>query len=188
MLRANIKGYTLLELMITMVMVAILLGVGVPGLQSFIKNNSLLSNSNGIMTTLKTARSEAMTQRVNVVVCNTADFVNCGGDSAYMAFTDINSDSIVNGTDSIIHTNTMDSDNISISYTKCDACGDGIIFSSRGTAVNNNGTLTVCDDRGTTSARAIIIEPIGRSSSATDTDTTADNIVNNHKGANIVCP
>ncbi len=186
MLTANFKGYTLVEILMTMVIAAVLLGIGVPGLQTFIKNNRVLSTTNNLMTALKTARSEAMTQRVNVVVCSTDDFVNCGGDASYMAFTDADSSGAVNGTDTIVYTDILDNGEQSIDYIECDTCGDEIIFSSRGTAIGNNGTLTVCDDRGNSNARGIIIEPIGRSRSATDTNT--DGIPNNHKGVNLVCP
>jgi len=188
MLTAKNKGYTLVEMMMTMVIAAVLLGIGIPGLQNFIKNNRMISQTNGLMTAVKTARSEAMTQRISVVVCITDDAVNCGGTSEYMAFTDNNGDNVVNGTDTIVHRDDLDSADISIDYTACDTCGGGIIFSSRGTAISNNGTLTVCDDRGATFARAIIIEPIGRTRPATDTDSTSDDIVNDHKGNNIVCP
>jgi len=187
MLTANFKGYTLVEMMMTMVIAAVLLGVGIPGLQTFIKNNRILATTNNLMTALKTARSEAMTQRLNVVVCSTDDFVNCGG-ASYMAFTDADSNGAINGTDTIVYRDLIDNDTQSINFIGCDTCSGGITFSSRGTAIGNNGTLTVCDDRGNTHARGIIIEPIGRSRSATDTDGTPDGIFNNHKGVNLVCP
>ncbi len=184
---ANFKGYTLLEILMTMGIASVLLTIGVPGLQTFTKNNHILSTTNIIMTALKTARSEAMTQRLDVVVCGTDDFVNCGGTVNYMAFTDADSNGAVNGSDTIVYTNLLSQ---SIEYIECDTCSDDetIIFNRRGTAIANNGTLTVCDDRGNSYARGIIIEPIGRSRSATDTDITADGIPNNHKGVNLVCP
>jgi len=185
MLATHNKGYTLLEIMITMVIAAILLSVAIPGMTAFIKNNKVLAETNGLMTALKTARSEAMTQRVNVIVCNTSDFINCGSGDNYMAFTDTDSSGAVNGNDIIVYRGSLESNNHSIDYDKCSGCDDGIMFSSRGTAVNNNGTLTVCDDRGADYARAIIIESIGRSSPATDSD--GNGVVNDHEGNDVDC-
>lgn len=174
MLAKKNKGYTLLEVMIALAIAGILLAVGVPGLTSFVKNNRMLAETNGLMTALKTGRSEAMTQRTNVTVCRTANNVNCGGTGDnYIAFTDTGTAGEVDGTDTILLTNPISSETLIITYTECTGCVDLITFSSRGTAINSNGTLTVCDDRGADYARGIIIEPIGRSSTA---------------GGTLVCP
>ncbi len=167
MLAKQNKGYTLLEVMMALAIAGILLAVGVPGLTSFVKNNRMLAETNGLMTVLKTARSEAMTQRTNVTVCRTANSVNCGGTGDnYMAFTDTGTAGEVDGTDAVLLTNPISSETLTITYTKCGSSPiDRITFSSRGTAINNNGFLTVSDDRGSDYSRGIVVEPIGRSSS-----------------------
>ncbi len=186
MLITRNKGYTLLELMMTMVLAAILLTVGIPNMTNFIKNNRVLAETNKLMTTFKTARSEAMTQRVNVIMCRTSDFINCTTTgNTYMAFTDLDSSVTVNGNDTIITKGTIDSNHHELKFKKCSSCGDYVEFSSSGTAVDNNGTLMVCDDRGTTYARAIIIESIGRSKPAIDSN--GNGIVENHEGNDVNC-
>lgn len=156
-------GYTLLEIMIAMAIAAILLAVGVPNLTSFIKNNRILAETNGLMTVIKTARSEAMTQRTTVTVCRSSDNVNCdGAGDNYIAFTDASTADVVDGTDLIIQRTTIDSANLTLSFDG----GASIRFDRRGRAIGSSGTITVCDDRGDTHARGITIAPIGRSSTA----------------------
>jgi len=158
------KGYTLLELMVTMVIAAILLGVAVPNFISFVKNNRILAETNGLMTVIKTARSEAMTRRVNITICRSSDNVNCDGSGDnYIGFSDSGTANKVDGTDVIIVRTTINSDDLNVNYSG----GSSIRFNSRGRAVGSSGTLTVCDDRGNDYARGITIEPIGRSSTAT---------------------
>jgi len=142
MLVTRNKGYTLLELMITLVMAAILLGIGVPSLTDFIKNNRMLAVTNGLMTVIKTARSEAMTQRANVTVCRSSDNVNCDGfGNNYIAFTDAGTANVVDGTDIFVSRTTINADNLVVFYSG----GSSIRFDSRGRALGSSGTITVCE-------------------------------------------
>ncbi|RLA04835.1 MAG: hypothetical protein DRQ47_02695 [Gammaproteobacteria bacterium] len=166
MLATHSKGYTLMEIMMTMVIAAVLLGIGIPGLQTFIKNNRILAQSNSFMTSVKTARSEAMTQRVFVTICQSANGTTCGGtwNGGYIAFTDIDGDNSVDAGDgdTVIISKSIDANNLSFDFDG----GDFIRFDSRGRAVGFSGTVTLCDDRGADYARGIIIKPIGRSKPA----------------------
>jgi len=162
MLAKQNKGYTLLEVMMALAIAGILLAVGVPGLTSFVKNNRMLAETNGLMTVLKTARSEAMTQRTNVTVCKSNNGTSCSGNwnEGYIAFLDTNGNGTVDS-ETVIMSKAVKADNIIFTYS------DGIFirFDSRGMALGSSGTMTFCDDRGSVYSRGIVIEPIGRSSS-----------------------
>lgn len=163
MMTKHNKGYTLLEIMIAIAIAGILMTVGIPGLTSFIKNNRILAETNGMMIAIKTARSEAMARRTSVTVCRSSDIVNCdGAGDNFIAFSDGNVANIVDGADVIIYSTTIDSNNLTLSYSG----GASIQFNSRGTAIGSSGTITVCDDRGDDYRRGITIEPIGRSKPA----------------------
>jgi type IV fimbrial biogenesis protein FimT len=62
-------GFTLIELMFTIVVLAVLLGIGVPNFRDFIRNGRLTSAANGLLGDLNFARTEAIKQRSRVVVC-----------------------------------------------------------------------------------------------------------------------
>ena len=155
-------GFTLVELMIVGSILIVLLAIGVPGLQTFIKNNRILSQTNLFMVSIKTSRSEAMTQRVPVSVCMSNTGTSCAGTwgEGHIAFLDLDSDGVVDGADeAIILYNQTDNPDIAITYSG----GNFINFDRRGRAVGSSGALLFCDDRGSDYARGITVDPIGRS-------------------------
>ncbi len=62
------RGFTLLELMVTVAVVAILATVGVPGFQELIQNNRVTTQTNELVTALNFARTEAVKRGRNVQV------------------------------------------------------------------------------------------------------------------------
>ncbi|NQD91971.1 prepilin-type N-terminal cleavage/methylation domain-containing protein, partial [Pseudomonas sp. CrR25] len=73
------NGFTLIELMVVIVIVAILASIGVPSFRTLIQNNNLTSQTNGLLGLLQLARSEAVTQRQQVTVCPSSDQATCNG-------------------------------------------------------------------------------------------------------------
>jgi len=63
------SGTTLLELMITLSIAAILMSIAVPSFQSFTRTNRIAAATNGLSSALQLARSEAMTRGKRVSVC-----------------------------------------------------------------------------------------------------------------------
>ena len=62
-------GFTLVELLITIVVVTILLAAGVPAFKDFIKNNRVTAQANALAVAIQMGRNEAVKRGVNVVVC-----------------------------------------------------------------------------------------------------------------------
>ena len=54
------RGFNLIELMVTVSLVAILMGIALPGMRDFIRNNRLSSGVNDILHSLTVARTEAI--------------------------------------------------------------------------------------------------------------------------------
>ncbi len=65
-------GFTLLELLITLAISAILIGLAVPSLKSFMGDSELTSTSNEFVHSLQTARSEAIKRAGPVGLCPSA--------------------------------------------------------------------------------------------------------------------
>lgn len=72
-------GFTLIELMVTIAVLAIVLSIAAPGLRSVIQNNRAAAISNELVSALQLARSEAIKRAVAVQVCPSNDQVACGG-------------------------------------------------------------------------------------------------------------
>lgn len=74
------KGFTLLELIVTIGVAAIIVTFGVPGFMSFIDNNRAVTDTNDLVTALNLGRSEATRRGSPVVVCSSTDGDTCNGD------------------------------------------------------------------------------------------------------------
>lgn len=72
------QGFTLIELMIVLMLIAIMAAIGVPGFQTMFQNSRLVSATNNLLGALQYARSEAVTQRTAVTVSplNGADWAS----------------------------------------------------------------------------------------------------------------
>jgi type IV fimbrial biogenesis protein FimT len=92
------NGFTLVELLITIVIVTTLLAMGVPSLKDFMKNNRLTAQSNAFVTALQVARTEAVKRGADTVICASSNQTACTGagdwDKGWIVFSDLN----LNGT------------------------------------------------------------------------------------------
>lgn len=81
-IRAN--GFSMIELMITIAVAAILLVVATPGFTAIINSNRLTGSANEMVATLQTARMEAVRRNRSVTVCSSADGEDCEGEGAWI--------------------------------------------------------------------------------------------------------
>lgn len=79
MVSAN-QGFTLVELIVTLVVAAIVVGLAVPSISNLIRTNSVISVSNGLFVDILFARSEAIKRNSPVTICAAnADLTDCAG-------------------------------------------------------------------------------------------------------------
>jgi len=79
-MRARNSGFTVIELMIAVALLAILTALALPSFRSFILNNRLAGQANEIVAASQLARSEALKRGVDVTVCSSKDGQTCDGD------------------------------------------------------------------------------------------------------------
>ena len=92
-------GFTLIELMVTIAIAAILLTVAVPSFTTYLRNAELTSASNNLIATINTARGEAMKRNRRTMVVPTSNgtdwttgwvvFVDLNGNNSYDSATDL---------------------------------------------------------------------------------------------------
>ncbi len=75
MMTKNI-GFTLIELIITLAVAAILITVAGPNFLTFIKNNRLTAQANSMVGSLQLARSEAVKRNATVTICRSNNPTN----------------------------------------------------------------------------------------------------------------
>lgn len=106
-MRAWRRGVTLIELLITISIMAVLAAVAAPSLQGFINSSRAVSLTNELVASLNFARSEAVKRGVQVTLCKTADpdaaaptcTIAGNWETGWLAFTDSGILGTVDGTD-----------------------------------------------------------------------------------------
>jgi len=71
--KRNHSGFTLVELMTTLLIVGVILGIGIPAFNQFIATNQMAAGVNDLTSSLHLARTEAVKRRANVTICPSAD-------------------------------------------------------------------------------------------------------------------
>lgn len=70
-------GFTLYELLLTVIVASVIASFGVPGFQNLMANSRSVGDTNDLVTALNLARSEATRRRVPINVCASADAATC---------------------------------------------------------------------------------------------------------------
>jgi prepilin-type N-terminal cleavage/methylation domain-containing protein len=65
----QIRGFTLWELLVTVLVTGVILGIGVPNLLEFTRNNAMASTANDLIGALMAARAEAVKRQVFLTLC-----------------------------------------------------------------------------------------------------------------------
>lgn len=76
-------GFSLIELMVAVVVLAILTGIALPNFRSFMQRNTVTSQANAILADLQYARNDAITRRVITEICGSTDGTACTGSNAF---------------------------------------------------------------------------------------------------------
>ncbi|QIB64783.1 GspH/FimT family pseudopilin [Kineobactrum salinum] len=185
----SMKGVTLIELMIVLVILATALTLAAPSFREMIRDNRMITNVNALRAMLNKARSEALARRAPVMLCPTTNGTACvaaadAWSGGYMAFLNADGSDAPDPDDplqELIQWEARQTNNLSIRFDG----GNRIEFHPRGSALGSAGTFVFCDNRGANKARALMLSPIGSVSSAVDTN--SDGIVNDLAGNNVSC-
>ena len=171
---SSLWGFTLVELVVTLTVAAILVTMAVPSFTTMIKDNRQSTQLNDLITTLIFARSEAINRNARITVCKSADGASCAGsngwDQGWIAFVDSNNDAAVSAGETILRvhgalssTTTINGSTNVASYISYVSQGSSQLTSGS----VQSGTLVECDDRGSgSSAKTISLSATGRASSS----------------------
>jgi type IV fimbrial biogenesis protein FimT len=193
----RLRGFTVIELMIVLVIMGVLLSVGAPSFVELIRRNRVVAEVNNLRASLSTARSEALAQRGFVTVCPSNDGAACLGgaewNTGFMAFVDFDGDGVLDAPDAdpltpddrLIEYESVLRDQLNVTFTSTTA-QTIVRFDAQGSALGFAGTFVVCDDEGDPEdARALIVANSGQIRSGVDTN---DNGIVEGLGGNVSCP
>lgn len=100
------RGFTLLELMMAIAVLAVVVGFAAPNFLSTIRANRIVTDNNELISTLVFARSEAIKRGRRVTICPSADQATCSTTGAWeqgwIAFLDVTNPGTVDGGDTVL--------------------------------------------------------------------------------------
>ena len=179
-IRTQQEGFTLVELVVTMAIVAIVITIGVPSYRDTIANQVSVTSANELVTTMNLARSHALKSGKHVTVCRSIDGSTCNvstGDwsDGWIVFT--------NKRLSGANTRSVDEDILrvfeplksDVSLIGSNGLANFISFRPTGDTDIAGGWL-LCDKRGADHAKSVVLFRSGRAQiSKTQWDGTALN-------------
>ena len=179
------NGFTLYELLITVLIVGVVLTLGVPNMTTFTANSRITTTANDLHAAFHLARSEAARAKDNITICasdNSMDAdADCGGtwEDGFIVFVDTTGDLLRNTVDeTVLRRHPAVADGVTL------AVENGATFFSygpsglgRGNVLGNTAVtrMMVCDKRGTeetsantSAARLFVATPLGRATIVRD--------------------
>jgi len=166
-------GFTIIELMVTIAVVSVLLGLAVPAFTNVVRNTRIANQTNAVVGALQYARAESATRGMPVSVCAantdrtaclTAAATNTNWTNGYIVFTDRTG--VVgerDGTDEVLQTGAMPMTGYSVAVTATFVrFGIGLTGATERTLTVTPTDTSVCL---TTGRRQIAIGRTGRVSS-----------------------
>lgn len=181
-----IKAFTLFELLTVVSILAVILAMAVPLMRNQTADGRITESINLLMSTMRTARSEAIARfEINIVVCARGTGSSCGTNwsAGWMIFVDSNRDDSRDDDEEILRLVTLPEQDLWI--TLLGGKAGKIIFVDDG--MSQPASVVVCDNRGNTQAKAVVINGAGHARIARDDDDPEDGIVNLHNTENAFC-
>jgi len=164
------RGFTLVELLVTLAVMAILLPIGLSGLGEAVTSMRLTSASNLLLSQIHHARSEAIKRNSRVVLCKSSDGATCaaagGWEQGWIIFHDPNNNGAREGAETLIQREASLTGNLKFTGNLNVASYLSFAPSGATRLVGGGfqaGTLTLCrqsDEAG--EGRQIILNAVGR--------------------------
>ena len=156
---ATLAGFTLIELMISIAVAAILFGIAVPQFSAVTQNARMTSARNGLFTAMQLARTEAITRGVHVVVCASSDGEGCGASwsGGSIVFVDTNRNRHRESTERLLTQFSPDA------FKNLDVKGGRRLtsFGPDGRSGGSNQTLAFCTP-GRADGLSVVVSNVGR--------------------------
>jgi len=172
-------GFTLYELLITVLIVGVVLTLGIPNLSEFTRNSRITTTANDLHAAFQVARSEAARGKTNITICASDNSMTAAADcqgnweDGFIIFVDDNGDLARAGaTESVLRAHPQIAQGVSIAVAN-----DATFFSYASTGLGRGNVggapaisqVIICDARGLvetskdfSAGRLFVATPLGR--------------------------
>ncbi len=147
------RGYTLLELLVALALAAILAFIAYPGFTAWLLDSRRDATVTTALHAVHAARQFAATRAESVQLCGTLDAMRCSGGA------DWSSGLLIIGTSGTVHRSLPLSRPVQGPRLWSNR---SVIRFEPGTSFASPATMTICDRRGSSAARAVIVSRSGR--------------------------
>ena len=193
------RGFTLLELLLVVALSAVMVGLAGPAFVDALQRGRQQSALGRMGSAIAFARGESVVRASSVALCPSNDKSSCTGstwESGWLVFEDngegaggVAQDGLLNGSEELLSIADGTDSGITVrsSNNSFVAGSNSIVFLPSGRLLGNAaGTLVICDARGATEARGLVINVSGQRRFALDSD--ADTLREDHADQALTCP
>lgn len=135
------RGFSLIELMVTLGVLAVVIGIAAPLFTGMTNSNRLTGAANELVAAFQVARSEAIRRNVRTVICESTDSATCRNGSpwrGWIVFTDFNRNNIPDAGE-IMRTGTFEAPLVVLASSNIP--NNRVVFRADGLAYNDNALL-----------------------------------------------
>ncbi len=164
------RGFSLVELMITVAIAAILLALAFPSFTNLIRSNRVTSATNELVATIMLARTEAIRSPGGAAVCTSSDGASCDAagnwNTGWIVFRDRNSDGVPTGVNDTVLKFVQGPDAVDITAQSAGGGVDNrlVRFDQRGRVIGTQRRLAIqaeeCSNQPLRSE--MVIQPTGQ--------------------------
>lgn len=166
---SNKRGFTVIEMMITIAVLAVILTVAVPSFGRFVEQQKLTATANHLVTHLQFARSQAIRRNTLVAACPSDDGLTCTGrnrwENGWIVYLDPEGTGQPAEPEDVLRVVQGDQELNMHSGGRY-----RVRFKGSGVAYGTNLTIRVCSPGNPEAARAVIVSNPGRVRATHDVD------------------
>ncbi len=141
--RARAAGFSLIELMIAVFVLAVAIGVSVPLFTNVVNASRLTSNANELVAAIQSARAEAIRQNQRASLCGSDDGLNCSNTTpwrGWVVFADVNGNGLVDAGERV-RSGTIEAPVQVLPSANITGANNRVLFRADGMAYGNGNIL-----------------------------------------------
>lgn len=140
--RQAVRGFSLVELVVTVGVLAVVVGISAPLFTNMTNSNRLTGNANELVAAFQIARSESIRRNVRTVICESQNLTTCRNGSpwrGWIVFADANRNNVLDTGDQIMRTGSIEQPLVVL--TSSNIANNRVVFRADGLAYNDSALL-----------------------------------------------
>ena len=168
-MKTGLRGFTLMELLITLSIAVLLMTIAIPSMQGFIAGARLDAGVTALTSLLQFARARAVELNHSITICPTTGKQQCGEANSWnrgiMVFVDRNSNRRRDIDETLLRYHPMNEQLLVYSGTTPDKTGRSrkrVVFTPSGSAAGHTISIRLCPRNSDIEPRVVIVQNSGR--------------------------